>query len=68
VSLDEAEDYIMAGLAQLMRLFEHPVGLADSGGPAEIDFQLPLFRLPYEIEKNFRIFAIVTVHRDRARL
>src|ERR1700731_1745717 len=40
--LDEPEDYIMSFRTELVRLFERSIGLADTGGAAEVDFELPV--------------------------
>ena len=51
MGFDEAEHYVDALVAQLMRLFEHPVGLADSGCRANVDLEPAFALLGDQIEK-----------------
>jgi hypothetical protein len=65
--LDEPEDYIMSFRTELVRLFERSIGLADTGGAAEVDFELPVLCLGEKIQELLGIARIVIVlHRAAA--
>src|ERR1700682_5196254 len=63
---DKAEDHIHSPFAELMRLFEHPVGLAYSGGGADVDFEPPLLTLWNEVEESLGLDSLVMVHQGPA--
>jgi hypothetical protein len=57
----------MSFRAALVGLFEHSIGLADTGGAAEVDFELPVICLGQKIQELLWIARIVTViHRAAA--
>ena len=54
MGFDEAEHHVDALVAQLMRLFEHPVGLADAGRGADVNLEPPLSLLGDQVEERLR--------------
>jgi hypothetical protein len=65
--LDEPEHYIMSFGTELVGLFEHSIGLADTGGAAEIDFELPVLCLGENIQELLRIaITFIVLHRATA--
>src|SRR5712691_7100802 len=65
--LDEPEHYIMSFRMELVGLFEHSIGLAYTGGAAEVDFEPPVLCLGEKIQELLRIAIIfIVLHRATA--
>jgi hypothetical protein len=56
--LDEPEHYIVSFRTELVRLFEHSIGLADPGGTAEVDSEL---RAPCLGKRVRELLGIATI-------
>jgi hypothetical protein len=51
----------------LVGLFEHSIGIADTGGAAEVDFELPVFCVGKKIQELLGIAMIsIVLHRAGA--
>src|SRR5258708_30620771 len=59
MGFDKTQHDVHSPLAELMRLFEHPISFAYPRGGAEVDFEPPFLSLGNEIEESFVLDSLL---------